>query len=270
MCLRQLLPAVVCPTTSRLAEHGNITLKNYQIKPLQYNDQFIEYQVHHRPAVTRRIHLELNEDGSLRIIAPRRMSRRAIHKTLQQRVDHVARFLADARSKLRERPMHRYVSGEEHFFLGQNHPLKVVKNPGKRGSVDLLNGQIRVIAPDVRAEAISNRLIRWYRQQALQYFGSRLELISKYASWTRGLAPPLRLRKMKRTWGSCSAAGVITLNPHLVKAPPGCIDYVIAHELCHLQEHNHGKAFYALQEQLFPGWREAKAHLKTQSHIYLA
>jgi predicted metal-dependent hydrolase len=198
------------------------------------------------------------------------MSRRAIHKTLQQRVSRVAHFLADARTKLRERPAYRYISGEQHLFLGQNHPLEVVKQPGKRGSVDLVNGQIRVIAPDVRAEAISNRLIRWYRQQARRHFSSRLELISESASWTNGQAPVMRLRKMKRTWGSCSAAGVITLNPHLVKAPPECIDYVIAHEICHLREHNHGKAFYALQEQLFPGWREAKTHLKTRAHIYLA
>ncbi len=245
-------------------------MKKYQIKPLQYNDQLIEYQVHHRPAVTRRIHLELNEDGGLRIIAPRRMSRRAIHKTLQQRVSHVVRFLTEARTKLRERPVHRYVSGEQHLFLGQNHALEVVEKPGKRGSVGLVNGQIRVIAPDARAEAISNKLIRWYRQQARRHFSSRLELISESAAWTNGQAPTMRLRKMKRTWGSCSAAGVITLNPHLVKAPPECIDYVIAHELCHLREHNHGKAFYALQEQLFPGWRKAKTHLQTRAHIYLA
>jgi hypothetical protein len=245
-------------------------LKKYEIKPLQYNDQLIEYQVQHRPAVTRRIHLELNEDGSLRVIAPRRMSRRAIHKSLQLRVSRVVRFLADARPRLQEQPVHRYVSGEAHLFLGQNHPLEVVEEPGKRGSVSLINGQIRVIAPRARAEAISNKLIRWYRQQAWQHFSARLELISTAASWTKGHAPPLRLRKMKRTWGSCSAEGVITLNTHLVKAPPECIDYVIAHELCHLQEHNHGKAFYALQEKLFPGWREAKSHLKARSHIYLA
>lgn len=81
--------------------------------------------------------------------------------------------------------------------------------------------------------------------------------------------PAMRLRWMKRTWGSCSASGVITLNPHLVKAPPACIDYVIAHEVCHLEEHNHGKAFYALQERLCPDWRESKAALAAKSHLYL-
>ena len=79
----------------------------------------------------------------------------------------------------------------------------------------------------------------------------------------------MRLRRMKRTWGSCSSQGLITLNPHLVKAPPVCIDYVIAHEICHLREHNHGKAFYALQEQLFPGWRAAKELLAARGHIFL-
>jgi predicted metal-dependent hydrolase len=74
---------------------------------------------------------------------------------------------------------------------------------------------------------------------------------------------------MKRTWGSCSSSGVITLNPHLVKAPPDCIDYVVAHEICHLREHNHSRAFYDLQDQLYPQWRAAKTRLKTQGHRYL-
>jgi predicted metal-dependent hydrolase len=79
----------------------------------------------------------------------------------------------------------------------------------------------------------------------------------------------MRLRLMKRTWGSCSVSGVITLNPHLVKAPPECIDYVVAHEICHLREHNHGKAFYALQQQLYPGWKAAKDKLQRQAHVFL-
>jgi predicted metal-dependent hydrolase len=62
---------------------------------------------------------------------------------------------------------------------------------------------------------------------------------------------------------------VITLNPHLVKAPPESIDYVLAHEICHLREHNHSRAFYALQEQLCPGWREMKDRLQRRAHIYL-
>jgi predicted metal-dependent hydrolase len=74
---------------------------------------------------------------------------------------------------------------------------------------------------------------------------------------------------MKRTWGNCSAKGVIKLNTHLVKAPMFIIDSVIAHELCHLEEMNHGRAFYALLQGLNPHWRRDRARLRLEGHAYL-
>jgi len=80
---------------------------------------------------------------------------------------------------------------------------------------------------------------------------------------------PLKLRKMKRTWGNCSSKGVIKLNTHLVKAPLQLVDAVIAHELCHLREMNHGRAFYALLQDLNPNWREDRRRLRSEGGIYL-
>ena len=238
-------------------------------KPLQLDGQVIEYEIQHRPRVTRRIHLETNEAGNLRVIAPRRMSRRAVHQILQQRAPHVARFIASARVKQAELPRHRYASGENHLYLGTNYPLEVVVHSGKRGSVQISAGTIQLVTPDAQPETVKKKLSRWYRQQAQQHFDARLAAISHCAPWTGDQAPPLRLRKMKRTWGSCSVKGLITLNPHLVKAPAKCVDYVIAHEICHLRELNHGKAFYTLQQQLFPDWRQIREQLQARAHIYL-
>jgi predicted metal-dependent hydrolase len=241
-------------------------MKRYSINN---NDQLIDYEIRHRPTVTRRIHLEINNEGDLRVIAPRRMSQRAIHKTLQQRAGHVARFLIKARARQRDMPEYLYSSGEEHLFMGRRYPLEILEWRGKRSTVCLVDERIQVMVPQPTQDSIRNKLETWYRQQAQQHFAERLAVYSQTAPWVRGGLPPMRLRRMKRTWGSCSAKGVITLNPHLVKAPAECIDYVIAHEVCHLREHNHGKAFYLLQEQLYPGWREAKAHLGDQGHLYL-
>ena len=60
--------------------------------------------------------------------------------------------------------------------------------------------------------------------------------------------PPVQvlcIRPMKSRWGSCiPAKGKVTLNAHLMKKPFACIEYVAAHELCHLLVPNHGPAFY--------------------------
>jgi hypothetical protein len=234
---------------------------------ISHQGEAIEYEIIHRPAVTSRIHLELDKDGTLQVVAPRRMSRRAIRKALQQGSHRVARYLARARKQ--QLPDLRYVSGEEHLFLGKPYPLDVMTRPGRRAAVNLYPEGLRIISPDERTERIRTQLQNWYRKQALQYFASRLAEISQCAFWTAGKTPAMRLRRMKRSWGNCSAAGLITLNQHLVKAPPELIDYVIAHEVCHLQQHNHGPDFYALQQQLFPNWRDARAALKENGHLYL-
>ena len=236
---------------------------------ISHNSQFIDFEITHRPAVTRRVHLEINEQGILRVVAPRRMSRRAIHKVLQQRARHVARFLVRARERQRDLPDLLFVSGEQHLFMGQRYPLEIQEQHGKRAKIELADERLRVTVPECTPEMVQLNLASWYRQQAQQLFAERLAVYSQAAHWTGGQVPSMRLRRMKRTWGSCSSKGVITLNPHLVKAPPECIDYVIAHEVCHLREHNHGKAFYLLQEQLYPDWRQAKAHLGDKGHIYL-
>jgi predicted metal-dependent hydrolase len=241
-------------------------MKRYSISA---NNHHIDYEIGHRPAVTRRIHLEINDEGDLRVIAPRRMSRRDIQETLQQRANHVARFLVRARSRQLDLPAYGYTSGEEHLFMGRHYPLEILEQHGGRGSVGLVGECIRVRVPRSADHGVRNSLESWYRQRAQQLFEQRLIVYNQAAPWTEGPPPPMRLRRMKRTWGSCSSKGVITLNPHLVKAPPECIDYVIAHEVCHLREHNHGRAFYALQEQLYPAWRESKALLTNKGHIFL-
>lgn len=237
---------------------------------LRHDDQLIPYQIQHKRAVTRRIHLRTAPDGSLLVIAPRRTSKRYIHATLQERVHEVARFLVDAREKLQETPQFNYVHGEQHLFMGDYRALEVVRSTARSGTVELTPTAIRMSTAEAGSERIKSLLETWYRAQAAEYFSGRMDLYIEKAPWVKGQRPPIRLRKMKRTWGSCSARGNITLNTQLMKAPAHCIDYVIAHELCHLREMNHGKAFYALQDALFPDWRAARSHLRKKAHVYLA
>jgi predicted metal-dependent hydrolase len=74
---------------------------------------------------------------------------------------------------------------------------------------------------------------------------------------------------MQTQWGSCSPNELLTINPHLVKAPRECIDYVILHELCHLIEHNHSDKFYRLMNQVMPTWERVKKQLDDRANVLL-
>jgi predicted metal-dependent hydrolase len=67
---------------------------------------------------------------------------------------------------------------------------------------------------------------------------------------------------MPTRWGSCTPKGKIILNPELIKAPKGCIEYVIIHELCHLVHHDHTQKFIDLQTKEMQDWEKWKNKLE--------
>lgn len=95
------------------------------------------------------------------------------------------------------------------------------------------------------------------------------ELAEKWAWAARPRV--LRYRRMRSRWGSCTPAGAITLNIHLIQAPPLVLEYVYVHELAHLRHPHHGKAFWAQVADWFPRYREAKDWLKAYgSFLFLS
>lgn len=227
----------------------------------------LEYTITRRSRVTKRLHMELDESGGLVVVAPRHWSKAHINATLSQNTSRVARFLIRARQR-QQKPL-LYVNGELHFYLGESLPLVILPGSGQKTSVELSGNEFRIKTCQVDPEGIRLALQTWYHKQALKVFNERLQTIAGRADWVGDRPVPLKLRRMKRTWGNCSSAGVIKLNTHLIKTPVLIIDSVIAHELCHLKEMNHGKAFYALLERLNPHWRQNRAWLRSEGNTYL-
>jgi len=72
----------------------------------------------------------------------------------------------------------------------------------------------------------------------------------------------ISIRNQKSQWGSCSRSGTLSFNYKLVLVPPELADYVIVHELCHIQQMNHGPRFWALVNKTVPDFRERRRALK--------
>ena len=155
----------------------------------------------------------------------------------------------------------RYRAGETHLYLGTQYQLKVVA--ASTNKVRLKGNHIEVYqAGSLDPGAVRESLTAWYRQRAEVIFHQEM---AKALQRMRTCAPPepqLRLLRMPKRWGSCTAMGDLLLNPELIKAPGLCIEYVIVHELCHLKHPNHSAAFFRMLDAVLPDWRERKERLE--------
>ncbi len=155
-------------------------------------------------------------------------------------------------------PERRYISGETHLYLGRQYRLQI--RIGKPESVKL-NGKFFEVTVSDKSRA-KDLLKNWYLQHARSKFHSIAQpLIDKFKQHKVGPSS-IVLRDMPTRWGSCTPKGKIILNPELIKAPKGCIEYVIIHELCHLIHHDHTQKFIDLQTREMKDWEKWKMKLE--------
>lgn len=225
-----------------------------------YADELIQVERASRAREVSRILIKVDPDCRVRVSAPVSATDEQVLVALKKRARWIYQQLREFRVQLTHiRPRH-YVSGESHHYLGKQHVLKVIESPDAPQRVRLLRGKIEVSVRKKKPENVRALLLAWYRERARDIFERRLQVVLDQAQWVCG-HPALRILTMQTQWGSCSPAGRITLNPHLVKAPRDCIDYVILHELCHIAEHNHSERFYRLMQQVMPQWEKIKQRL---------
>ena len=199
---------------------------------------------------------------------PEQIDEQSLMRAIKKRSRWIYQKLRDFRAQSQYTTPREYVSGESHLYLGKQYMLKVIHAPDAIQSVKLLRGRIEVSVRQYSPEKVKQLLDEWYKIRAKEVFAKRLEMVLEKALWVES-RPSFRILTMQTQWGSCSPRGRLTLNPHLVKAPNTCIDYVILHELCHLAEHNHSKRFYMLLGQVMPDWEQVKMRLDGLAHRVL-
>jgi predicted metal-dependent hydrolase len=155
-------------------------------------------------------------------------------------------------------PARKYISGETHLYLGRQYRLKIIQNNFE--SVKLKGKYIEATVTD---KTSAEHLVgEWYLQNAkLKLRTIAQPLIGNFKKYN--IEPSsIVLRDMPTRWGSCTPKGKIILNPELIKAPKGCIEYVIIHELCHLVHHDHTQKFIDLQTKEMKDWEKWKMKLE--------
>ena len=198
------------------------------------------------------------KNGEVSIHIPSRQSITIARHFVQQKTPWIQQKLQY--QGLHWLPEKEFVDGESFLFLGKQYSLQLI--PKERPTTVIKSAQSLEIHGRINKlskTAIHAALIAWYKQQAELYLRSQ----STFLTSQTGLSPrSITVKTYKARWGSCRLNGDIQYNWKLILAPPEIIDYVIIHELCHLQQHNHSAAFWRLVQQHCPNFKTARLWLK--------
>jgi predicted metal-dependent hydrolase len=198
-----------------------------------------EFRVRRSPRA-RRVRVSVDGSGEVEVVLPKRAPERAAAQAVRELgpwIERRRRTLARALAEI-ARPEGTVP------FLGQD--LRLVPQPG-RERVHRRGDELLVPKRDTAAA-----LERWYRRQARAEIAPRLDAaVARAGTSYTGLT----IRGQKTRWASCSSTGHMSFNWRLLLAPEAVLDYVVEHEVCHLERMDHSPRFWALLESRVPDWR---------------
>jgi hypothetical protein len=200
-----------------------------------------------RSARARRVRVSVDGDGQVRVTLPRRAPARAAAEAVRELepwIERRRRALRRAAAEVSRTPGTVPYLGEE---------LRLQPQPG-RERVHRRGDVLLVPTGDARPA-----LERWYRRQARAEIAPRLDAaVARAGTRYSGLT----IRSQKTRWASCSSTGAMSFNWRLLLAPAAVLDYVVEHEVCHIEVMDHSPRFWALLESRVPDWREHSRWLR--------
>lgn len=144
-------------------------------------------------------------------------------------------------------------------ILFQGQPVMLDVKPAsrlERPQVIPCQGQIRVLTG---RGSSTKQLHKWLVNKAEAALAHQVRIRAKQM----GVQPAsMAIRNQRARWGSCSTRGALSFNWRLIMAPPEVLDYVVVHELAHMMEHNHSKAFWSIVSSYCPDYLAYRNWLK--------
>ncbi len=230
----------------------------------------IEYTLVRRPR-RRSLTITVSPENQVRVLAPGFLSENKIEAFVRRKSPWILKQIE--KNSGRPKPALRgYKSGEIFSFLGKELSLEIQTAPegDKQGSIacPLLEAPEKsfliVAVPEKlqgeeRRSHIAWRIEDWYRSTAVKIFNQR---VAHYQDFLGPKPQSVRVREFRSQWGSASRQGHLKFNWRLLMAPLEVVDYVVVHELTHLEHLNHSPLFWTRVGQIFPDYK-ARRHWLT-------
>jgi predicted metal-dependent hydrolase len=211
----------------------------------------------------RALHARILVDAEgVQVVVPRHFPLRKVEPFVQEKRPWIERTLRRMRESESDFPPPRVRPGGDVPYLGERLALDVRTEAGRsRAHVARRGSELRVALPP--EGALRTALEAWYRRQARAEVAVRLDAAVARAgrSYTT-----LQIRGQRTRWASCSTSGAMSFNWRLLLTPAEILDYVVEHEVAHLDIQDHSGRFWRLLASRSPRWREHEAWLRRHGH----
>jgi predicted metal-dependent hydrolase len=202
--------------------------------------------------------------NKVEVVAPIKVAEKHIH----QFVIAEQQWIITALNKITERQPRTlqpvlYGEGSTIVYQGESYLLTLKSSALKRIKI-VFTHEFIAFMPDTllainHSDAIKIALLNWMKKQ----------LQREVVHWVKQHAPKhqlvprtINIRNQKSRWGSCGIHNDIQINALLIMAPPNVLEYVVVHELCHIQIRNHSPQFWALVADHLPDYKTPHRWLK--------
>ena len=204
--------------------------------------------------------LQVTPDASLIVRAPKKVSEETILTFVQNKIKWILYHQKKARESYRPFVKREFVDGETFLYLGDWHMLSVVHD----GMPPLVLKENQFLLSKSFLSDAKKVFGQWYRKKAREVFLDRV----RYYAETAGLRfQKMRVSGARKRWGSCGPKGTLNLSWRLIMAPMEVIDYVVVHELVHLEVRNHSRNFWDKVRIFYPNHQSAEHWLKANSRL---
>lgn len=202
----------------------------------------------------RTIALEIGRDASLLVRAPYRTPLAFIEKIVMEKHCWIKGKQAFIREKGNALVPKKFVTGEEFLYLGNMYRLEFID---RLDNTLIFNNGFQISRENIYPA--KELLTAWYKEEACRRISER---VSFYSSMSGLLCTKIRISEAQKRWGSCSSKGNLNFSWRLIMAPLKVIDYVVVHELAHLEQKNHAKGFWDKVKTIMPDYNQHRKWLK--------
>ena len=200
------------------------------------------------------MHIVIERDGTVSVQVPEALEEELILSILKSKEYEIHKKMLNWKELNNERIECQYVSSQSFMYLGKNYNLQVVE--GQKQNLIFKNGKFLL---SDKAVSPRNAFVKFYKKQANLKIGERLLLVQDAVNKMPG---KVEIRELPTRWASCTPSGNIYFNWKCVMAPIVVLDYLIVHELVHLEHPNHSRAFWDKVSTICPNYQQQETWLK--------